>query len=117
MFILCAEGLFALIYGAVGMGEIGGLKAARDSPKVSHLFFADDSQLFAKANGDTARVWKQILQKYERSGQVINYQKSSLCVSSNVPDDVVVQIKSTLGVEVVEEHAKYFGLPSSISHN
>lgn len=75
----------------------------------------DDSLLFAKASPVVARVWKPILHQYEKaSGQVINFQKSSLCVNPNVPGDVVNQIKSTFGVEVTEEHAKYLGLPSSI---
>lgn len=118
LFIICAEGLSSLISSTVDLREIEGLKVARDSLVISHLFFADDSLLFAKANVDVASVWKHNLHLYEKaSGQVINVQKSLLCVSPNVPDDVVNQIKSILGVEVIEEHAKYLGLPSSISHN
>lgn len=34
-----------------------------------------------------------------------------------MPDDVVNQIKSILGMETIKEHVKYLGLPSSISHS
>lgn len=74
----------------VSGGEIEGLRVAHDSPAISHLFFTDDSLLFAKALVSIAGVWKRVLNHYENaSGQVINYQKLSLCVSSNVPTAVV----------------------------
>lgn len=59
--ILCAEGLSSLISSAVEKGDIEGLKLVRDSPVISHLFFADDSFLFAKASLEGARSWKHLL--------------------------------------------------------
>lgn len=51
--------------GTVGLGEIEGLKVSQKSPEISHLLFAGDSLIFAKADVDDARVWKQNLKQYE----------------------------------------------------
>ena len=48
LFLLCSEGLSALLDDARSKGVIQGLKVARDAPDISHLFFADDSLLFCK---------------------------------------------------------------------
>src|SRR3954465_8131853 len=42
LFILIAEGLSALIKGAVSRGDIHGVQICREAPSVSHLLFADD---------------------------------------------------------------------------
>lgn len=38
-------------------------------------------------------------------------------MSPNVPGSLVEMIREVIGVGMVEEHSKYLGLPSSISHN
>jgi hypothetical protein len=43
MFILCAEGLSAMLQSAENAGKIEGIKICRGAPRVNHLFFADDS--------------------------------------------------------------------------
>jgi hypothetical protein len=44
---------------------------ARNAPKITHLFFADDSLLFARANQKKAEVILNILQSYQNaSGQL-----------------------------------------------
>ncbi|GAA0140129.1 hypothetical protein LIER_35189 [Lithospermum erythrorhizon] len=43
LFILCTEGLIALINLAVARGEWNGIRIGRNGPMVSHLLFADDS--------------------------------------------------------------------------
>ena len=39
IFLLCAEGLSALIQSAVDRGQMEGVKICRGSPRLSHLFF------------------------------------------------------------------------------
>ncbi|KAK9995712.1 hypothetical protein SO802_020398 [Lithocarpus litseifolius] len=49
LFLLCAEGLSTLIQQAVGRGQLDGIAVCHGGPKLSHLFFADDSLIFCKA--------------------------------------------------------------------
>ena len=46
LFIICAEGLYALIRKAKSRGDINGVKICNNAPIVSHLLFADDCFLF-----------------------------------------------------------------------
>lgn len=48
LFLLCAEGLLALIRAAVDNGQMKGLAVCRNDPNLSHLSFADDSLIFYK---------------------------------------------------------------------
>ncbi|XP_073026701.1 uncharacterized protein [Primulina eburnea] len=73
LFILCAEGLSALIRKA----EAHGYKVCRGAPIVSHLLFADDSFFFFRSATEDASVMRNILHTYqEASGQAINFGKS-----------------------------------------
>uniref|UniRef100_A0A803PEK6 Reverse transcriptase domain-containing protein n=1 Tax=Cannabis sativa TaxID=3483 RepID=A0A803PEK6_CANSA len=49
LFILCAEGLSALIKKYEGRGWLHGCKVANGAPRISHMLFADDSYLYCKA--------------------------------------------------------------------
>lgn len=49
-FILCAEGLSTTFNKAEREGKITGLAISRGGSKLNHLFFANDSLLFCKAN-------------------------------------------------------------------
>ena len=47
LFLLCALGLQSLLQKAKANDDIRGVAICRNGPRVSHLFFADDSVLFA----------------------------------------------------------------------
>jgi hypothetical protein len=49
LFILCAEGLSAMLQKAEENGKLKGLKVCRGAPSVNHLFFADDSLILMQA--------------------------------------------------------------------
>ena len=49
LFLLCIEGLNALIVQAAIRGDIKGFALCRSGPRLTHLFFADDSLLFCRA--------------------------------------------------------------------
>ena len=52
LFLLCTEGLNGLIEQAVSDRHIEGFSLCKYGPKISHLFFADDSLLFCRARVD-----------------------------------------------------------------
>ena len=66
LFLLCAEGLIALLKKAESKGRIKGVSICRGAPKVSNLMFADDSLLFCQATqaeGETlgkVLIWKSL---------------------------------------------------------
>ena len=64
LFILCAEGLSSLIRVNEKAGLIHGVKVARSALMVSHLFFADDSFMFFRANQQEAVLMRNILASY-----------------------------------------------------
>uniref|UniRef100_A0A5B7AER2 Reverse transcriptase domain-containing protein n=1 Tax=Davidia involucrata TaxID=16924 RepID=A0A5B7AER2_DAVIN len=118
LFILCAEAFSALPRKAEGENKIHGIAVARNAPKISHLFFADDSLLFAKAIEDQVLEISRIIELYgDASGQQINFDKSSLSFSPNVPEDKREVIKQILGVSLCSIHNKYLGLPSTIGRS
>src|SRR4051812_12551253 len=88
LFVICADVLSGMLSNAADNGRIHGIKVARRSPTISHLFFADDSLLFARASEEEAGRIKQILGDYEKaSGQSINVDKSEVSFSSNVSEE------------------------------
>lgn len=50
LFLLCSEGLHALIDKAAREGLIKGISLCRNGSRLTHLFFVDDSILFCKAS-------------------------------------------------------------------
>lgn len=84
IYIMCAEGLSAMIRRSVENGLIHGCTVARGAPNISHLFFADDCYLFLRATEVEADNLKRILVRYEAiSGQQINFGKSTVVFSPN----------------------------------
>ena len=76
LFLLCMEGLSALLQKEVRMGRIMGVPVCRGAPKISHLLFADDSIIFCRATLEEANRVSQVLKDYEReSGQKLNKEK------------------------------------------
>ena len=84
LFLMCAMRLQSLIHKAKVEGLIQGVSICRSGPRVSHLFFADDSVLFCQAKEEECQKILDILAIYERgSGQKINWDKTNIFFSSN----------------------------------
>lgn len=84
LFVICGEGLSALLQEAERRGRITGVKICQAAPSVSHLFFADDSMILLKAKQEEAMALREVLDLYENSsGQCINLEKSALMFSQN----------------------------------
>jgi hypothetical protein len=115
LFLLCAEGLHSLIHKAKLAGVLQGVSISRGGPKITHLFFADDSLLFCKAKPDDVARIQAILNEYEQaSGQEINRQKTTIFFSKSTPHRDKEIIQDMLGVPAIKQYEKYLGLPSFI---
>uniref|UniRef100_A0A803PH38 Reverse transcriptase n=1 Tax=Cannabis sativa TaxID=3483 RepID=A0A803PH38_CANSA len=75
-FLICAEGLSAIIHRYEQRGWIHGFRVARGAPVVSYLFFADNSYLYRHANMGEASKYgeegKQWIKPYINMIKVIN---------------------------------------------
>lgn len=115
IYIMCVEGLSAMIRRSEAVGLLHGCRVARGAPVVSHLLFADDCYLFFRANTTQASVMKRILNQYaEVSGQIINFNKSAVTFSPNTKAGDREEVCSQLGVQESDSPGKYLGLPMRI---
>ncbi|CAN0888737.1 Transposon TX1 uncharacterized 149 kDa protein [Linum grandiflorum] len=118
LFILCAEGLSAMIKKAVADDTLHGTRVCRGSPTVTHLLFADDSFFFARATIPDARALKEIFDKYAAaSGQLINFQKSGIMCSRNTHPMLKDGIEAILDIHNPLDTGRYLGLPSCVGRN
>lgn len=118
LYILCAEGLTALIRKHEECGLLHGCRIANNAPTISHLLFADDCYFFLKATKSEVCILKRVLQRYEEmSGQFINYDKSEIVFSPNTPAVNRMEVCAQLPVRQVQKPGKYLGLPMSVGRH
>ncbi|XP_056698409.1 uncharacterized protein [Spinacia oleracea] len=97
IFILVMEVLSRMLSKAEADGCIKGIRIARNTPSISHLFFADDSLFFFKATHESCRELRGIIDSFcEASGEAINFDKSSVIFSPNTPMDMKNEFKRIL---------------------
>jgi hypothetical protein len=97
---------------------ITGIKLAQDAPKVSHLFFADDSLIFCKANKAEAKHLLDFFYEYQRiSGQKINMDKSEMTFSPHIQQHIKEEFHSTLPFSITSSISKYLGMPTQIGQS
>lgn len=78
----------------------------------SHLFFADDILLFAKANKTNLSSIQSCLKKFsDHSNLSINLEKSKIWFSKIVPNDFKNYVESTLSITTSTSLGNYLGLP------
>ena len=115
LFVLCAEGLSALLRDAEKKQLIHGVKIGRRVEAISHLLFADDSLLFARANEEEVEQVIDILSIYEgASGQKLNMEKSVMSFSRNVGLEKKNLLLNKLKFKAVDDYDKYLGLPTCL---
>lgn len=67
LFLICAKGLSTLLHMAIQNKELKGVAASARGPKISHLFFADDSLIFGRATMKKCSEIQRVLKVYEDS--------------------------------------------------
>ena len=98
LFLLCAEGLLAMLRKVENGGIPRGIVVCRQAPLVSHLLFADDCVVFGKASKEEGFRLLKILEVYEKeSGQKLNREKTSLFFSKNTSVEVKEEVKDMFG--------------------
>lgn len=118
LFLLCMKGFSMLLKAAVRSFCISGVAVAENSHVVSHLLFADDSLVYLLADAQECSSFVNILRDYEKaSGQCVNFDKSMVCFSPNINEDMKGYLRSILGVRVVDSLESYLGLPSAFSRS
>jgi hypothetical protein len=118
LFILCAEVLSCMLTQAEAKGVITGVPTSPKGPRLSHLFFVDDSLLFCKVNLVEWRCLTKILEKYEMvSGQKLNKEKTSLFFSCNTSLAKREEITHLSGLKATEKYEKYLGLPTLVGRS
>jgi hypothetical protein len=82
---------------------------------LNHLFFADDSLIFCKAQEADWNSLTSILECYEKaSGQRLNRDKTSIFFSRNSCPSAKECILQLSGIPATQRYEKYLGLPSLV---
>lgn len=66
LFLLCTEGLHGLIRNAAAQGDIKGYSIGRNSLRLTHILFAENSLLFCRATNLECQKNLGTLETYER---------------------------------------------------
>lgn len=115
LFLICVEALSALLQKAEWKGIITGVPTSLQGPRLSNLFFADDSIIFCKANSVEWRRIMKILGIYENgSGKKLNLLKTSLFFSRNTTQEKKQEILSLSRLTETHRIDTYLGLPSFV---
>jgi hypothetical protein len=114
LFLLCGEGLSALLNfynnGYIDMG----MRVCNRAPWITHLLFDDDSLIFINANVASATRLNEILNIFNQaSGQQVNGNKSSIYFSPCTSDVLRTEVKQVLDISVEAFCEKYLGLPTA----
>ncbi|KAM6588709.1 uncharacterized protein LOC115718119 [Cannabis sativa] len=112
LFLLCQEVLSKLISKAEAQNEVHGIKIAHSATPISHLMFADDTILFARANSNEANKLMACLSTYESwSGQSCSKSKSGVLFSKNMSIERKSDILGILNINQVNGDERHLGNP------
>lgn len=112
IFILCMEPLIRkLNMLASNTRNQVGILSSPCGIRVSNLMFADDCLIFSKANTTAARHILKTLDSFSKaSGEQINYHKSTIYFSNNVPNACRFNLSCILSIQHKATIGKYLGI-------
>ncbi|XP_073355407.1 uncharacterized protein [Aegilops tauschii subsp. strangulata] len=111
LFLICAEGFSSLLNKAEVEGSLAGIRICNAAPRFNHLLFADDSLVLMKATRESVVALQHVLQLYEVcSGQIVNYEKSSVMFSKNTRHSQKKEVLDTLKIRAEARTERYLGL-------
>lgn len=111
LFIICTEGFSSMINFTEIQALFFGLHFNSDYPSISHLYFADDSIIFCKANFDQEKAIHDAMHDFfSISGQEINFKKSALLIDKLVSMQLQRFISDALGIPTSDGYGTYLGL-------
>jgi hypothetical protein len=111
LFLICAEALSAMLTKADNEGVLRGVPSSKRGPRLNHLFFADDSLLFCRADLSHWNRLSTLLKSYElASGQRLNASKTAIFFSRNTTEVIKEQILEVAGIPSSQRYDKYLGL-------
>ncbi|XP_057419022.1 uncharacterized protein LOC130713254 [Lotus japonicus] len=115
LFVLCMERLAHMINHEVRQGQWKPVQISQGGPGISHLFFADDVLLFAKAEVAQVRNIYRVLEDFcGASGLKINLSKSKAMASWCVDGAVKDRIAAITSIPFTNNIGKYLGFPIHI---
>lgn len=110
LFVLCMERLGNLITREVQLEKWVPLSLSKGGPKISHLFFADDVLLFAKARPSQARLVANVLDEFcAISGMKVSLDKSRALASKGVTQARKNKLQGITQIAFTSNLGKYLG--------
>jgi hypothetical protein len=112
LFILGTEVISRLLLHQESHDLLKGIKIARNCSPITHLLFADDLIIFAKATSAEAIIIKSCLDKYCLwSGQAIKISKSLVHFSKKASAFTITSIQGIFPCKKASASSKYLNLP------
>ena len=112
LFILSREVLGRIIEDKCSQKAWIPLKASSNGPAFSHLFFADDLLLFARANEENCGSLREAIEEFcLLSGQKVNFSKSRVFFSPNVDQGKRETFSNILGFRSTPNLGWFLGFP------
>lgn len=112
LFVLGMEKLSQLIQFFVDAKMWVLVKASRNGPRVSHVFFADDLILFPEVTVDNTKLMRKCIDEFCKIlGQQVSYEKSCVYISGNVGHKVASTLANLCRSPLTNDLEKYLSVP------